>query len=240
MPRRVAIVQGLPDPGSNRLCHALADTMQQVLRSPATRSYGSKWRASVCPSCAHKRISSNGQLRETRVEARGAIVAAQHLVIAEPKVYGHPTICAAPTTPKISIRRATWSGKSRSRESSPVSAKMTVAIKPGAISSSQWAYAKMRAVVAIGMTRPSELRQCRVLSCARILNEKLKRSSPVDLAASARGLEMISSSLVEVKECAISNVQHAHPYGGQPALDNRRPALSRPHGPRTRSLSFIT
>ncbi len=39
------------------------------------------------------------------------------------------------------------------------------------------------------------------------------------VAFSACRLEMISSSLLEIKECAISNVQLAHPYGGRPPLD---------------------
>jgi len=38
-------------------------------------------------------------------------------------------------------------------------------------------------------------------------------------AFSACRLEMISGSLLEIKECAISNVQHVHPYGGPPPLD---------------------
>jgi putative NADPH-quinone reductase len=61
--------------------------MQKVLRSPAMRSRGSKWRASISLSCAHKRISS-GQLPEILVEPRDAIVSAQHLVIVFPLWHG--------------------------------------------------------------------------------------------------------------------------------------------------------
>jgi hypothetical protein len=38
-------------------------------------------------------------------------------------------------------------------------------------------------------------------------------------AFSACSLEMISSSPMEMKKCAISNVQLVHPYGERPSMD---------------------
>ena len=46
---------------------------------------------------------------------------------------------------------------------------------------------------------------------------------PWPLAFSAPRLEMIFSSLVEIKECAISNVQLVHPLRGTAFAGRRRP-----------------
>ena len=88
MPRRLAIVQGHPDPAGNRLCHALADayaegaaaTGHQVMRIEVARL--------DFPILRTQRDFETGQVPESLVEARDAIVSAQHVSMIFPLWHG--------------------------------------------------------------------------------------------------------------------------------------------------------
>jgi putative NADPH-quinone reductase len=88
MPRRVAIIQGHPDPGGERLCHALADAYAEgaaVAGHEITRIEVGRL---DFPILRTQEDFEHGQLPETLVEARDAIVSAQHLVIVFPLWHG--------------------------------------------------------------------------------------------------------------------------------------------------------
>jgi putative NADPH-quinone reductase len=88
VPRRLAIIQGYPDPGGNRLCHALADVYAQ---SAAAAGY-EVTRIEVArldfPILRTKEEFETGHLPESLLEAQRAIVSAQHLVIVFPLWHG--------------------------------------------------------------------------------------------------------------------------------------------------------
>ena len=88
MPGRAAIIQGHPDPAGNRLCHALADayaegaaaTGHQVMRIEVARL--------DFPILRTQRDFETGQVPESLVEARDAIVSAQHVIMIFPLWHG--------------------------------------------------------------------------------------------------------------------------------------------------------
>jgi len=88
VPRRLAIIQGHPDPGGNRLCHALADVYAQ---SAAAAGY-EVTRIDVArldfPILRTKEEFETGHLPESLLEAQRAIVSAQHLVVVFPLWHG--------------------------------------------------------------------------------------------------------------------------------------------------------
>jgi NAD(P)H-dependent FMN reductase len=88
VPRRVAIIQGHPDPGGNRLCHALADAYALgagAAGHEVTRVEVARLEFSILRT---KEEFEAGRLPESLVEAQRAIVSAQHLVVLFPLWHG--------------------------------------------------------------------------------------------------------------------------------------------------------
>jgi putative NADPH-quinone reductase len=88
MPRRLTIVQGHPDPGGNRLCHALGDayaTAAGAARHEVTRIEVARL---DFPILRTQQEFEHGHLSEILIGARDAIVSAQHLVIVFPLRHG--------------------------------------------------------------------------------------------------------------------------------------------------------
>jgi putative NADPH-quinone reductase len=88
MPRRVAIIQGHPDPAGNRFCHALADAFAEgaVLgRHEVARIEPAKL---DFPILRTQRDFETGDIPEVLMPARDAIIAAQHLLIVFPLWHG--------------------------------------------------------------------------------------------------------------------------------------------------------
>src|SRR6516165_9482584 len=88
MPRRVAIIQGHPDPAGNRFCHALADAYAEgaVLgRHEVARIEPAKL---DFPILRTQRDFETGDIPEVLMPARDAIIAAQHLLIVFPLWHG--------------------------------------------------------------------------------------------------------------------------------------------------------
>jgi len=88
MPRRVAIIQGHPDPAGNRFCHALADAYAEgaVLgRHEVARIEPAKL---DFPILRTQRDFETGDIPEVLTPARDAIIAAQHLLIIFPLWHG--------------------------------------------------------------------------------------------------------------------------------------------------------
>jgi putative NADPH-quinone reductase len=71
MPRRVALIQGHPDQGTKRLCHALANAYAEGAAVAGHEITRIEVRDSISPSCARKRISSAEHLPESPSEAAG-------------------------------------------------------------------------------------------------------------------------------------------------------------------------
>jgi putative NADPH-quinone reductase len=88
MPRRVAIIQGHPDPGSKRLCHALADSYAQSAVSTGHDVTRIEVASLDFPILRTQDDFEHGQVPESLVEARDAIVSSQHLVIVFPLWHG--------------------------------------------------------------------------------------------------------------------------------------------------------
>jgi len=88
MPRRIAIIQGHPDPGSKRFCHALADAYAQSAVSTGHEVTRIEVARLDFPILRTQEDFEHGQLPETLVEARDSIVSAQHLVIVFPLWHG--------------------------------------------------------------------------------------------------------------------------------------------------------
>jgi putative NADPH-quinone reductase len=88
MPRRVAIVQGHPDPASNRLCHALADAYAEGAAAAGHEVTRIEVARLDFPILRTQQDFERGSLPETLVAARDAIVSAQHLVMIFPLWHG--------------------------------------------------------------------------------------------------------------------------------------------------------
>ena len=88
MPRRIAIIQGHPDPGSKRFCHALADAYAQSAVSTGHEVTRIEVARLDFPILRTQDDFEHGQVPESLVEARDAIVSSQHLVIVFPLWHG--------------------------------------------------------------------------------------------------------------------------------------------------------
>jgi putative NADPH-quinone reductase len=88
VPRRLAIIQGHPDPGGNRLCHALADVYAQSAAAAGCEVTRIDVAHLDFPILRTKEEFETGHLPESLLEAQRAIVSAQHLVIVFPLWHG--------------------------------------------------------------------------------------------------------------------------------------------------------
>ena len=88
MPRRVAIIQGHPDPGGNHLCHALADAYALGARAPGHEVTRIAVARLDFPILRTKEEFETGSVPESLVEPQGAIISAQHLVVVFPLWHG--------------------------------------------------------------------------------------------------------------------------------------------------------
>lgn len=84
MPRRVAIIQGHPDPGGKRLCHALADAYAEGARGAGHEVARIEPARLDFPMLRTQQEFESGQVPEALIPARDAIVAADHLLIVFP------------------------------------------------------------------------------------------------------------------------------------------------------------
>src|SRR6516165_7780546 len=121
MPRRVAIIQGHPDPAGNRFCHALADAYAEgaVLgRHEVARIEPAKL---DFPILRTQRDFETGDIPEVLTPARDAIIAAQHLLIIFPLWHGTMPARAPQslyrTSNEARARDASWDGAGRERSS---------------------------------------------------------------------------------------------------------------------------
>jgi putative NADPH-quinone reductase len=88
MPRRLMIIQGHPDPGGKRLCHALADAYAEGAAVAGHEIERIEVARLDFPILRTQEDFEHGHVPETLVEARDAIVSAQHLVIVFPLWHG--------------------------------------------------------------------------------------------------------------------------------------------------------
>jgi putative NADPH-quinone reductase len=84
MPKRIAIIQGHPDPQGGHLCHALADAYAEGAREPGHEVARVEVARIDFPWLRTAREFETGELPPSLVAARDAIVAAEHLVIVFP------------------------------------------------------------------------------------------------------------------------------------------------------------
>jgi putative NADPH-quinone reductase len=88
MPRRLAIIQGHPDPGGNRLCHALADSYAEGAATAGHQVACIDVARLDFPILRTQRDFETGQVPENLVEARDAIVSAHHVTVIFPLWHG--------------------------------------------------------------------------------------------------------------------------------------------------------
>ena len=88
MPRRLTIVQGHPDPGGNRLCHAIADAYALGAAAAGHEVTRIEVARLDFPILRTKEEFEHGNLPENLAEAQRAIVSAQHLVVIFPLWHG--------------------------------------------------------------------------------------------------------------------------------------------------------
>jgi len=88
MPRRLAIIQGHPDPSGNRFCHALADAYATGASAAGHEISRIEVARIDFPVLRTQDDFETGQVPEMLVSARDAIVAAQHLLIIFPLWHG--------------------------------------------------------------------------------------------------------------------------------------------------------
>jgi putative NADPH-quinone reductase len=84
VPRRVAIIQGHPDPGGGHLCHALADAYADGAIAAGHQVMRIELAQLDFPLLRTQQDFETGELPAALVPARDAIVAAEHLVILFP------------------------------------------------------------------------------------------------------------------------------------------------------------
>jgi putative NADPH-quinone reductase len=84
MPRRVAVIQGHPDPGPPRLCHALADAYAAGAAEAGHQVARIELARLDFPMLRSQQEFEHGELPPVLIPARDAIVAAEHLVIVFP------------------------------------------------------------------------------------------------------------------------------------------------------------
>ena len=88
MPHQVAIIQGHPDPAGNRLCHALADSYAKGAVTAGHQVARIEVAQLDFPILRTQKDFETGQMPESLVEARDAIVSAQHVTIIFPLWHG--------------------------------------------------------------------------------------------------------------------------------------------------------
>ena len=84
MAKRIAIIQGHPDPAARHFCHALADAYAEGPPLPAITSCISRWRGSGFRVLRTAQEFESAALPETLIPARDVIMMAEHLVIVFP------------------------------------------------------------------------------------------------------------------------------------------------------------
>jgi|SRR6516225_8484762 putative NADPH-quinone reductase len=88
MPRRLTIIQGHPDPGGRRLCHALADAYAEGAAAVGHEITRIEVAQLDFPILRTQEEFERGSLPETLVAGRDAFVSAQHLVMIFPLWHG--------------------------------------------------------------------------------------------------------------------------------------------------------
>ena len=88
MPRRVAIIQGHPDPAGNRFCHALAGAYAEGARIAGHHVARVEIARLDFPLLRTQEEFETGSIPEVLAPARDAIVSAQHLLIVFPLWHG--------------------------------------------------------------------------------------------------------------------------------------------------------
>lgn len=88
MPRRVAIIQGHPDPAGNRLCHALADAYAEGAASAGHGVHRIEIAKLDFAVLRTQQDFESGAVPDLLVPARDAIVSAQHVLIVFPLWHG--------------------------------------------------------------------------------------------------------------------------------------------------------
>jgi putative NADPH-quinone reductase len=88
MPKRLAIIQGHPDPAGSRLCHGLADAYAEGAASAGHEVDRIEIARIEFPLLRTQQEFESGSLPETLVPARDALVAAQHVLIVFPLWHG--------------------------------------------------------------------------------------------------------------------------------------------------------
>jgi putative NADPH-quinone reductase len=88
MPRRVAIIQGHPDPAGGHFCYALADAYAEGAALAGHEVARIEPAQTEFPLLRSQAEFERGAIPETLVPARDAVVAAQHLLIVFPLWHG--------------------------------------------------------------------------------------------------------------------------------------------------------
>lgn len=88
MPRRVTIIQGHPDPAGNHLCHAFADAYAESAAAAGHEITRIEVTRLGFPTLRTQEDFEHGHLPDSLVEARDAILWAQHLVMVFPLWHG--------------------------------------------------------------------------------------------------------------------------------------------------------
>lgn len=88
MPRQSTIIQGHPDPGGNRFCHALADAYAEGAASVGHNVMRVEVAQIDFPMLRTQQEFERGRLPEALVEPQDAIVSAHHLVMVFPLWHG--------------------------------------------------------------------------------------------------------------------------------------------------------
>lgn len=84
MPKRIAIIQGHPDPAGHHLCHALADAYAEGAREAGHDVARVEVARIAFPLLRTAQEFENGELPPSLAPARDAVIAADHLVIVFP------------------------------------------------------------------------------------------------------------------------------------------------------------
>jgi len=88
MPHRITIIQGHPDPAGDRLCHALADAYAAGAEAAGHEVARIEVARLDFPVLRTQHDFEHGQVPDSLVEARDAIVSAKHLVVVFPLWHG--------------------------------------------------------------------------------------------------------------------------------------------------------
>src|SRR4051794_27481225 len=84
MPKRIAIIQGHPDPAGGHLCHALAEAYAEAATASGHEVERIEMARIDFPWLRTMQEFESGELPEALIPAHNAIVAAEHLVIVFP------------------------------------------------------------------------------------------------------------------------------------------------------------